>query len=147
MNRDEVEIAIRAAIKGDEPLIYSSWLKSYRANSAFSKRIRTDIFFSNHHQVIEAILSRPTTRMLVATVADDPDTILGWFVFDLAGPVLHYVYVKEPFRHWGIATSLVTASGLDLSSAVFTHLTDASDTYQRSHQGLSYNPYPAFQSN
>lgn len=50
-------------------------------------------------------------RLLVLCFESTPDQILGWIAFE-APNVLHYVYVKQPFRRRGLATFLLNAADL-----------------------------------
>lgn len=94
-------IAIRAAKPYDTPLIFSSWLRSYKA--CRDKHVEQTVYFKEHHKLIDRLLAEG--QVLVATPQDDADTILGWCV--KSGGCLHFVYVKEAFRRLGIGKALV----------------------------------------
>src|SRR3972149_1030541 len=97
-------MSIRGGEKDDLPFIISTWLKSYRQAGYGVKLIRQDVFFRHFHDLIESILN--SAEIYIAAVKDSPSTIVGYLV---AGEeVLHYAYVKSPFRRMGIATELLT---------------------------------------
>lgn len=106
-------IEIREATPNDRPLIYATWLRSYRHGSLFPRHIPDPTFFEAHHNVAEELLKRSTT--LVAHPPGDPEVILGWACFETLEPVgdkpsglaVHYVYVKPAFRRAGVARRLL----------------------------------------
>jgi len=110
-------IEIRAATQEDRPLIYATWLRSYKHGAAFPRHIPDETFFEAHHNVVEALLDRST--VLVAHPPDDPEVILGWSVVETLLPeadepspiVVHYVYVKPAFRRAGVARRLLAQVG------------------------------------
>ena len=80
------------------PFILNSWLKSYR----WSDKDNAD-YFRNLSPRIKQLIK--TNRVMVATLAGEPDCYVGW-VCGTQG-VLHYVYVKSVFRRDGIAKALI----------------------------------------
>lgn len=153
----QAPVTIRDGGERDQAFVYSSWLQSYRS-SAFARPIPTHTYFDRHHAVLERILARPTTRIVVATPEDAPAVILGWAVTEgllrgsardgAAGPVLitpttstptlHYVYVKEQFRKLGIARQLVTRLGRRFA---VTHRTAVVEGAMRRRPDVVYDPY------
>lgn len=123
-----LDVAVRPMRDIDTPLIYSSWLRSYRGSA--DRRIATDVFYRRHHELVERILRHPDTRVSVLTPADDPNTILGWSC--RTGTTLHYVYVKEAFRRLGFGARL--AEGF----STHTHWTPYGEYLLN---GQVYDPY------
>ena len=138
---DLEQIAVRQGVTADVPFIFSSWLKSYRANSPFARSVSERIYFDREHAIIERILARG--RTLVAHVEGDPDTILGYLVAEqFAIPaVAHWLYVKGPWRRAGIASKLVEASGLDMADCHYTHQTKATGYLLHRWPGLTFDPW------
>jgi hypothetical protein len=95
---------IRPMSKADEPFAYSSWLKSFRDAPAVSG-VSNTVYYKCHHDLVEAILSDPNTVAHIACAPDDDSQIFGYIVGS-AG-VCHWVYVKHPFRTFGLARDLV----------------------------------------
>ena len=139
-----MQINIRPATADDLPFIFNSWLKAYKHSSLFAKRIKHEVFFKYHHAVVERILARGAT-VLVATPVDDQNTILGYVVAEpLDVPTLHFVYVKAPFRRFGIGRQLALAmvARLGAADAVdFTHWTKDMDWASEKLPSFTYNPY------
>lgn len=147
---------IRAATHDDRPLIFATWLRAYRHGSHFPRKIPESIFFEAHHDVVEELLDRSCVR--VATPPDDPDVILGWSALETLEPrpedptspvVVHFCYVKPPFRRSGVARALLgaTVEGCqELGGTVFySHETFALkvDRLAEIVGGWSFNPYAA----
>lgn len=78
----------------------------------------------------------------VACVASDPNQVLGYLVFgEHEGiKIVHYAYVKHPFRTMGICTSLLQDSGIQ--EGFYTHETP-SGARVAARMKLIYNPYLA----
>lgn len=95
---------IRLANGNDLPFIYATWLESYRYDSNFGKSHRNNIFFQDYRKVVDLLLQ--ISNVFVAASKDDPDIIYGYIAAQNVGPTLHYIFVKGPFRRWGIGTAL-----------------------------------------
>jgi hypothetical protein len=132
---------IRPATPDAKNLVFSTWLKCYQANSVHAKRIPKSLFFERHHEVVEAILSRPTTQVLTAAWSEDPEVILGYAVTEPAKRTVHFVYVKPAFRRSGLAAALLA----DLEKPlIYSHSTFALLDLHRKMEGWVYDPYAAF---
>lgn len=107
---------IRYGVPADIPFIASSWSKSYQSSAAV-RNVRTSLYFDRQKQTILHLLQR--SQCLVICLREDEDAILGYVVFEK--DVLHFVYVKEAWRKHGIATRLVSAAGLDIPNARYSH--------------------------
>jgi hypothetical protein len=101
---------LRAPVPTDEAWIFSSWLKCLQLDSKSSQHMRRRTFFTRHHQVIEAIFRRPDVCVTIAAPRGDQLTILGYCVSEPRHGVLHWVHVKDGFRRFGIATTLITSA-------------------------------------
>lgn len=130
----------RPATAQDINFIFNSWLKSYR-NSDFAKKIPNDVYFSEHKEKITAILTNST--VLVACNPDTPSQIFGYLVMSQEPvTVLHYVYVKYPYRKLGIARRMVedlnpqVGKKLTLCSHANYYWPEISAKFK-----LVYNPY------
>lgn len=125
------------------PFVYNSWLRSYRHGSSFAKPIESRLFYDRHHQIISRILDRPSTKVFVASPKEDPETFIGYLVVEEGyGPaIVHFCYVKRPFRRLGVAKALCGAAGLNLNQCVYTHRTYDLESLESRYPGLSYDPY------
>lgn len=170
---DQLPIVIRKPVPDDLNFILNSWLKSYRWEAwagvpreqfAFCKKcdkhpkcatcerevrqsypsspIHGDVYFKEQERLIYEINER--SEILVACNVEEPDQVYGWVV--ASSGLLHYVYVKGPFRRFGIGGSLLDRAGVPKGSkATYTHRTRFVDRCLRSRLG-EFNPYLAFRS-
>lgn len=99
---------IRPACYADEAFISHSWLHSY-AGTGF-KQSSSSVYWDHHPALVKRALAR--SRVDVACLPDDEESILGWIVYQLPQfeegfSTVQYVYVKHPFRRFGIAKKLL----------------------------------------
>jgi len=101
------DIAFRAAVPGDFKFIFDSWLRSWR-KSPWAGVIPNNVYYPLTRGVIEQLVGRGA-EFIIACSPKNPDAILGWLCYELAGPdaVVHYAYVKDPFLPFGIGKQLV----------------------------------------
>jgi len=129
---------IRQMQETDKPLVYSSWLRSFRE---VSTSIPKEIYFKNQTKLIDKIFECST--VWVACNSEDSEQLFGYVVHQLAPgdiSVVHYIYVKHPYRRFGIGSSLMKPFiGNDLPN-IITHngrsLPEVVDKWN-----LVYDPY------
>jgi L-amino acid N-acyltransferase YncA len=99
-------VTLREATPLDLPLIYSSWLKSYRKSEA-TRDFSNQVYFDGHRDVIARLLKR--SIVILAVEKADPDQIYGWVCFERGNPIrtFHYVYVKHTYRGLGLGKLLM----------------------------------------
>lgn len=99
---------IRPMVDADTSMIYNSWLKSNR-DAAFYKGVPSSVYYAEYHNLIQYTLSKPSVGVLVACTKDDPDQIVGYLVGEILDGTLtvHWTYVKQPFRGFGVAKALI----------------------------------------
>lgn len=135
-------------------LVYATWLRSYQSSSLATKHIPRDVFFANHHLVLDRIFARaPVVK--VAVMPDAPEVVFGWSVTEPrqrtsivdreAGIVrvepadlVHYVYVKPAFRRHGVAKALLEHIKAPFT---YTHHTYILRDLHKHVAGSAYNPY------
>jgi len=133
------QITARTAGEADLPFIYSSWLKSYR-NSNFAKPISNDVYYENHHDIIEDLLA--SSQVILACNVNDPAQIMGYVVASKINGILtyHYLYVKHTYRRLGIGKLLFNVFEQPDQPACYTHET-ATAKKLAPRYNLIYNPY------
>ena len=117
-------ISIRQASEHDAPLIFNSWLKSFRENG-IARAVESSVYYSEQHKLIEKLLKRSKT--FIAHEVGVPENIYGWACFERVEGILviHYIYVKHSFRGLGIARELMKETEHDFANAsLFTHWTN-----------------------
>lgn len=115
-------IAIRAYDAAtDLPFVYKAWISSYQT-SDWAGVIPQHVAYSIQKVVINQLLARGM-RITMAVNPDDRDQILGFVAYE-AGPVIHYVFVKDFVRRRGTAKLLLASAGISPDGPVFiTHRT------------------------
>lgn len=131
---------IREAKHSDISFIYATWLNSYHYDS-WTKSIAKSVFFDNYKRIIDELLLN--SQVKVACVPADQDIILGYMVSE--PDFIHYAFVKEAFRGFGIAKSLLIDSGFSPDDMiVITHRTKKLMDLTGHKNNLIYNPFINF---
>lgn len=155
------EIAlIRNGKTEDSHFILATWLKSlYYGNEAPKKNsgvcepcyeeMRTqfkviqnwiqempaNVYYKNYGKIIEGILKKPTTTIHIAALQEDEDVILGYSIQEPG--ILHYMYIKEVWRHIGLANKL-----LPKQLTTYTHLTKMGKSImKKKFPDAEFNPF------
>ncbi len=105
---------IREPVPTDQAYIAKGWLRSMEM-ARDRKGKKPSVFYDEWGPVVDRILDRKDTRVLVAERAKDGEPyIAGWVVWTPTHgvPVLHYLYVRRDDRTQGVATSLLAHAGL-----------------------------------
>lgn len=132
------DYTLRAARPEDLNFILSTWLRNYRFSSPFAKNITNTVYYKWHEKLVKAILTRPSTWVTVACDPTDTNVVYGYIVAETQDVnVLHYIYVKKPFRGFGIGKALMDANTVNEYTHAVYDLQWALDKYP----GLTYCPY------
>lgn len=140
----DLEFTITRAADAHWNCILKSWLRAYEQtwrdkNQWWNKSVNkaqellgTKYYASKHDEVTS--YRERGADFYVATPPDDLDLIIGWACGE--APVVHFVYVKPPYRGQGVARALVGAILSPNAPVVaYTHRTLFSDEIQKTHQG------------
>ena len=134
---------VRFADAADVPFIFSSWLRSYRETRA-AKLVGNAQYYEGQHAVIEGILQRPNIVVEIACDEHDPSTIFGYIVHEVSKePLVHWLYVKLPFRNFGIGQSLLQGATSTSTKLTITHLPKIEKKLFEKFPNVNYNPYLA----
>jgi len=95
-------IVFREIEKQDEGFVLSSWKRSHRADFEFMSNSE----YYAYANTFDAILNK--CSCIIVSEKKDPSMIYGYIVFKkIPGvAIIHYIYVKQAFREFGIATRL-----------------------------------------
>lgn len=82
---------------GDRRFVLSCWSASYK-NAQAAGLIDAEDWSTIMHAQLGKLIDRPGTRTIIAF--DPPDHLYGFICGDTSHPmpVVHYVYVKDPYR-------------------------------------------------
>ena len=142
-NQKTPQVRIRAATESDVNFIFNSWLKCYR-HSINMRGCENPVYFAQQHKVLEGLCKKAS--VLIACNSLDISQIFGYSVAEKVDDcmVAHFVYVKDSFRRFGIATQLMEAQGWKKGEPMFyTHKTNVTDKLAEKHT-MVYNPFLAY---
>lgn len=131
-------VTVRPACADDLNLVKATYLENFKHSSSQGRLVRPQVYFQYQRQVMDRLLSKGLVR--VACPTDTPEVIVGYLISE-GKNVLHYLYVKQAFRRFGVARTLL--EGFDLGTCAFTHFTDDCHWIVKKIPGLTYVPYLA----
>lgn len=122
-----MSLAFRPATPTDLPLVYGSWLASFRLSHA-AGLVPMATYGATYTDAIDRLLARKGCRVIVAHHPDEAPgaaDVYGWAcVEDGVPPALHYCYVIGPYRRKGLARALLEHAGIRVDSPwVYTYKT------------------------
>lgn len=133
----------RTSKDSDIPYLYSTWTQSFLQDSETGQSHRSSIFLNNYRYVIDNILTKPDTTVLVACLPEDERFIAGYIVFEPT--ILHYVYTRGPLKLFGIARCLYRAAFPAREPIYYTHKTvDSKPILKRLAIAPQYNQFLLF---
>lgn len=149
------KLVLRDAGPGDVALIFGAWLETHVEHGFLeteSSRCRNlasrSRLFSSHRRWMTRML-QDAAIVRIACPEDAPNVIFGFAVATTAPPltkdadsdgvVLHFVYVKKPFRGHRIARMLLES--MPGRIVQFTHRTRYTSRLRRHLRGAVFYPY------
>lgn len=116
------QVLLRPATADDISLIQETWLRSYWRGGR-APRVAPAVYWAEHKRLIRGILSR--AAVIVACSPEDLSQVFGWCAHERIGglSVLHYCYVKQPFRRLGLAAHLLRVVTSGATGVQHTHRT------------------------
>ena len=136
-NRTTLPIKLRDPVDGDWNYIYDSWKRSFKETMPW---VPTSNFFRAMGERVEAIKGRKETRFFIACDPEDEGFIFGWGCFGRKN-LIHYIFVKQAFRHAQVAGRLVDHATNTNKPIAFTHWTRVCERLNKKHPGaLRYEP-------
>ena len=135
-----INYTLRSVEPDDSNFIYSSWLKSNRKSDTH-KRLTNDIYYHYEGLKITSLLEK--SAIIVACNKDNPSQIFGWCVVELIHnrPVIHFIYVKYPYRRLGLGKALLTAVTRDSETPIYCTHTGWKWEEFKTKYTLCYHPY------
>jgi GNAT superfamily N-acetyltransferase len=126
---DALPIAIRDLRPGEVNFARKAWLRSScarsddaddrrKGDSALARALGRATYCEGHHAIVSRLLSTTTVRLAVS--ADNDNVFVGFACVE-PPHVVHYVYVIEECRRFGVARRLLEGV---TERATYTHRTD-----------------------
>ncbi len=114
----------------DLNFVSNSWGSSYYKGANYHKHFSPDEFHAHHRPIRDRFFKNDCGAIIVCCSKEDPNIIIGWIAVEkpknASGLILHYLYVKQAFKGWGIARELIGAA-LPSRPVMVTHLTERAD--------------------
>ena len=130
--------AIRCYEKSDTAFIINAWLHGFKNGCEYFKLIDHSAYMDVYGTVLNKIITKDNVDIKIICLADTPEIILGFSVFELttAGIILHWVYVKPDWRNNGVGLRL-----LPENIKYCTHLTKIGKSLLKKHPEIKFNPF------
>lgn len=128
-----MKIVIREAIEKDKNIVLSTWLKGQYWGSDYWKVMDQDEYFKDYGKYVSQLICRPGTKIDCAVIADAPDVVIGYIVYN--DQHIYWGYVKKDYRKHGILNMLIK----DMDFTTFTARTKIGDIVARKKM-LTFNP-------
>lgn len=131
---------LRLSKNEDIPLLFSSWLKSYRDAPSMTA-ISNTIYYDCFHRALESILSK--AAIVIVCDPEDEETVFGYGVAESKGDtlVIHWVYTKHSFRGHGVGKAVEEALlQIPHKRVIYTCRTRLTDTFNKT-RNYTYNPF------
>lgn len=112
-------LRVRKAATEDLSFILDSWLKDYK-RSAYAGVVPNNLYDKVYSNTIQQLLDRGMT-VLVAE-GTQVNTLIGYIAFEASrsgAGVVHWLYVKKPYRGNGFGCYLLQAAGIDPAKPYF----------------------------
>lgn len=93
-------------VEEDEAFIYTTWIKIYHQVEPINF-CDNQTYLPNQRAMIKKLITN--AQVLVACTPEDPNSIIGYIVFDFVGDilVLHWLHIKAIFRRFGLARDMI----------------------------------------
>lgn len=116
------DVNVRRIQEADRAYVAATWLDSF-ADAPMARSLGRRRYDRRWQPLIRELLR--TSTVLIATPSNDPDLIVGWIAFGVDeeyGPVIHYAYVRDSFRGFGVGSRLFAETGFS-TRWTYTHRT------------------------
>lgn len=120
------DFSTRPMLPEELPAVLESWAGTFRS-SRYAGCIPNDKFYAVTYDAITQLVNRGMA-VTVLTPANRPEQMLGWIAHESdtrdMQPVVHYLFVKQPFRKRGLGRLLMDSIGaVKGSKFIYTYCT------------------------
>lgn len=127
---------IRPHATEDLPVVHESWAGTWKTARA-AGCIPNNLFDEVQRALIEQLMARGMKIDVIAP-SNRPEQVLGWIAYepDPKAPgksIVHYLFVKAPFRRRGLAETLLAHIGNGDGRFVYTHETSFARYWPRAY--------------
>lgn len=132
---ESAPVSLREARPSDLAFVRSNWIRTLDGSPMVAGL--GGAYLSRWGAVVEELFANSMT--MVATVPEDPDTLLAFMTGDPARGVLHYAFTKPHFRRRGVSLRLFLAMFGEHRSVFFTHRTGIEKAITLAHVGFRFD--------
>ena len=121
MSDRELPITIRQGAERDMGFILASFTRELHKTIPYNF-IPNSTFFPHYTALLHSLVAKST--VLVATVEDSPDDLVGFLIaqpLTESSVVVHWSQVKHIFQHMGVFKALLEAFGCEGKTIVCSH--------------------------
>lgn len=93
---------LREFQESDLPFVIDSWLNSNMKNKSCQK----SIYEKEHRKLINRIIENPNVEVQILCLKDDLTHIIGFICME-SDNILHYIYIKAPFRGFKLGKKIL----------------------------------------
>lgn len=118
---DKLDLKLREALPEDLNFIFHSWISSFK-RAKCNHNVPAATYFQSQHKIIERILRQSQTLLLVE--GQHTANIMAYIVWEMVDGVfcVHYAYVKNTYRGFGLLRKLIlTVRQGNSSGGFYTH--------------------------
>ena len=133
---------IRKPVPSDVEYLLKTWGREHRR--ALPRALPDRLFYHEFQKIMYSLVSRSDARVICA--AEDPNYILGFVIGtvhpDAKTAVVHFAYVRSPFRRAGMVREALRDMGWEPGfEIVASHWSDYVARFDLKALNLVYNPY------
>lgn len=136
---------IRRPVPSDVEYLLKTWGREHRR--ALPRALPDRLFYPEYQKIMYSLVSRSDARVICA--AEDPNYIIGFVIGSVVPEaqttVVHFAYVRAPFRRAGFVREALRDMGWQPGfEVVATHWCDYVDRFDLKALNLIYMPYALY---
>ena len=103
------EVTFRPLDPDEMGFVMDSWFRSYR-NSEWAGVIPNHLYYPTMREMLASLISRGAKILAAIAVTEEGERVIGYVCHEnkKMETVLHYLYVKDPYRRAGLGKKLVS---------------------------------------
>ena len=133
---------VRKPVPSDVEYLLKTWGREHRR--ALPRALPDRLFYPEFQKIMYSLVSRTDARVICA--AEDPNYIIGFVIgevhADAQTAVIHFAYVRSPFRRAGFTRAALEDMGWRPGyEIVASHWSDYVARFDLKALNIVYNPY------
>lgn len=118
------EVQFRPLDPDEMGFVMDSWFRSYRS-SEWAGVIPNHLYYPTMREMLASLIARGAKILAAVSRGPTEDRVIGYVCYETkpTEAVVHYCYVKDPFRRLGLGGELWRLASGDSRSVLYTHKT------------------------